>query len=236
MSTTRARNRIRDTSRGSGDPAGVPAGWVAGCAAAEATGITAGALATRLAEPLAGGAVGSSLALVTIVLGGLVEGTALGAVQAVLLGGVFPRLRRRRYVVMTVLVAGLGWAAGSAPGVLAGDAGGAPPPLLLVLPGAAVLGGLMGAVLGAAQASALRGAVTHPWRWVTANAVAWTPAMAIVFLGAAVPEASWPVPAVLGIALVAGAAAGGVLGLLTGRWIPALGAPAAPRSTLRGSH
>jgi hypothetical protein len=197
-------------------------GWIAGCAAAEAIGMTAAALASRAADPLAGGVVGSSLALLTIVLGGLVEGTALGVIQAARLARVFPRLRRRRYVAVTVLVAGLGWAAASAPGVLAGDSGGAPPSLLLILPGAAALGLLMGALLGAAQAWSLRGAVTHPWRWVAANAAAWAPAMAVVFLGATAPDASWPLLAVLGIALLTGAGAGAVLGLVTGWFIPSL--------------
>ena len=184
--------------------------------------MTAAALAARAAAPLTGGAVGSSLALAIVVLGGLVEGTALGLVQAVLLGRVFARLRRRRYVVVTVLVAGLGWAAASAPGVLAGDSGGAPPSLLVVLPGAAALGVLMGALLGAAQAWSLRGSVTHPGRWVSANAVAWAPAMAVVFLGATAPDASWPLQGVLGIALLTGAAAGTALGLVTARFLPSL--------------
>ena len=184
--------------------------------------MTAAALAARTASPLTGGVVGSSLALAIVVLGGLVEGAALGVVQAVLLGRVFPRLRRRRYVVATVLVAGLGWAAASAPGVLAGDSGGAPPSLLVVLPGAAALGVVMGALLGAAQAWSLRGAASHPWRWVTASAVAWPPAMAVVFLGATAPDASWPLQAVLGIAMLTGAAAGTVLGVVTRAFLPSL--------------
>ena len=190
--------------------------------------MTAAALAARAADQLSGGVVGSSLALVIIVLGGLVEGTALGVVQAVLLGHVFPRLRRRRYIVITVLVAGLGWAAASAPGVLAGDSGGAPPSLLLVLPGAAAIGALMGVLLGAAQAWALGGAVTRPWRWVSANAIAWAPAMAVIFLGATAPDASWPLQAVLGIALLTGAAAGTVLGVVTRAFLPSLVGVVAP--------
>ncbi len=184
--------------------------------------MTAAALAARAADPVAGGAAGSAFALFLIVLGGLVEGTALGTVQAVLLGRVFPRLRRRRYAVVTVLVAGLGWAAASAPRVLSGDSGGTPPSLLLVLPGAAALGLTMGALLGAAQAWSLRGAVPHPWRWVAANAAAWAPAMAVIFLGASAPGADWPLSALVGIALVTGAAAGAVLGVVTGWFLPSL--------------
>lgn len=190
--------------------------------AAEALGITTAALAYRVADPLVDGALGSSLAVTVVVLGGLVEGTALGVVQATLLGTVFPRLRRRRYVVATVLVAGLGWGAASAPSVLAGDSGGAPPALLPVLLGAAALGLGMGAVLGAAQAWSLRGAVRHPMRWIAANAAAWTAAMTVLFVGATVPEPEWSLGAVLGVALLSGAATGAVLGVVTRAYLPSL--------------
>ena len=80
----------------------------------------------------------------------------------------------------------------------------------------------MGALLGAAQAWSLRGAVPHPWRWVAANAAAWAPAMAVIFLGASTPGADWPLSAVVGIALVTGAAAGAVLGVVTGWFLPSL--------------
>ena len=46
------------------------------------------------------------------------------------------------------------------------------------------MGLAMGAVLGAAQAVTLHGRVRHPWRWVPANMAAWSPTMAIIFLGA----------------------------------------------------
>ena len=39
--------------------------------------------------------------------------------------------------------------------------------------------------------------VRHPWRWIGANAAAWTPAMALIFIGAGLPGAGWPVLAVL---------------------------------------
>ena len=88
-------------------------------------------------------------------------------------------------VAVAVAVAGLGWASASAPAVFAGDAGqedaGAPAwPLILV--GGALLGAGMGALLGAAQALALRRLVAHPRRWVAANVLGWAPAMAVIFL------------------------------------------------------
>jgi hypothetical protein len=196
---------------------GVPSRWVAACAAAEAVGLTTAALASRL-----GTHVPPAAGLALVVAGGLVEGTALGTAQGVLLRRVLPRLRTGRYVAATVLVAGLGWAAASAPSVLSGDDGGATPPLLLVLLGAAGLGLVMGAVLGAAQSWALRGAAPHPWRWTLANVAAWPGAMAVIFAGAMLPGAEWPLDAVLGVALVTGTTAGGLLGVVTGRFLPSV--------------
>jgi hypothetical protein len=193
----------------------VPSRWVAACAAAEAVGMTAAVLAARL-----GGDVPTGAALALVVAGGLVEGTALGTAQALLLGPVLPGLRRGRYVAATVLVAGLGWAGASAPAVLSGDDGGAAPPLGPVLLGAAGLGLVMGVVLGAAQTWALRGAARLPWRWTTANTVAWPGAMAVIFLGATLPDAAWRLDAVLLLAVATGAAAGALLGAVTGRFVP----------------
>jgi hypothetical protein len=45
---------------------------------------------------------------------------------------------------------------------------------------AAALGLSMGGLLGGAQARLLRGRVRHPWRWVTASMLGWTPAMAVI--------------------------------------------------------
>ncbi len=202
--------------------------WTVLCAAAEGVGMTAAAGAARAARDLADGP-----GLAVIVAGGLVEGVALGTAQAWPLGRWLPSLRRGRYVLATVLVAGLGWAAASAPAALSGDEGGSSPSLALVLPGAAGLGLVMGAVLGAVQALALRGAVAHPWRWVSANVAAWPGAMCLIFLGASAPEADWPVGEVLLLGAVTGVAAGAALGLVSGWFLPSLsGAPVQNRAVL----
>ncbi|HYF73799.1 MAG TPA: hypothetical protein VD864_13305 [Nocardioides sp.] len=194
--------------------------WVSACALAEAVGMTAAAGAARVADGF-----GVAAALGVVVAGGLVEGTALGWAQSHVLSRVAPALVRGRYVAVTVLVAGLGWAGASAPSVLAddsGDSGGTRPVLALVLLGAAGLGLVMGPVLGAAQAAALRGAVDHPWRWVPANTAAWPVAMVVIFLGATAPEASWPVWSVLVLGAVTGGVAGGLLGVVSGWFLPSL--------------
>jgi len=199
--------------------------WTALCAGAEAVGMTAAALAAKTSQVVAGersSVFAAFAALSLVVAGGLVEGIALGTAQAAGLRRWLPRLDRRRWVLVTVAVAGIGWAAASAPAALSGGQEGAPPPWPLLLAGAAVLGALMGAALGAAQALVLRGHVAHPWRWVGANAVAWAPAMAVIFLGASTPGADWPVAAVAGLGAVTGLAAGTVLGLASGWFLPSL--------------
>lgn len=196
--------------------------WTRACIAAETVGMTAASTAAVLSESLSPAA-----ALAVVVAGGLVEGTALGWWQSGVLQDLYPRLRRRAYAVTTLLVAGLGWAAASAPAAFAGSGDGddAAPPLLLIMLFAGGLGTLMGAALGAAQALTLRSAVAHPWRWVGASAAAWTPTMAIIFAGATTPDSSWPAPAIIATGALTGICAGGVLGVVSGAFIPSLDGP-----------
>jgi hypothetical protein len=168
----------------------------------------------------------SALALTVVVAGGLVEGAALGILQGRVVGVVLDSPTGavgRRWATVTLLVAGLGWAAASAPSVYAApDSSAAQPPTPLVLLGAAGLGAAMGAVLGLAQAAVLRGRVAHPARWVGISTVAWTPTMAVIFTGATLPSAGWPWQAVVALGAVTGLAAGTLLGLLSGPLLPRL--------------
>jgi len=213
--------------------------WTAACAIAEAVGMTAAAAAARASQAVAGGSPTGWLvlaALAVIVAGGLVEGTALGYAQSTALRPTLPRAARRNWVILTVTVAGLGWAAASAPATFAGDgdpAGTDAPALPLVLVMAGLLGAGMGALLGAAQALALRGHVRHPWRWITASTVGWTPAMAVIFVGATSAGAGWSPAAVVALGAGTGLAAGAVLGVVSGWFLPSLdGAGAADRAVL----
>ena len=183
---------------------------------AETVGMTAAAAAARGAGALDAPAA----ALGVIVAGGLVEGTALGLAQASVLARLLPGLRRTTYAVVTVLVAGLGWAVASAPAVLAGDDSGASPPRGLVLLGGAGIGLVMGPVLGGAQALALRGAARTPSRWVLANTLAWPPTMVVIFLGATAPSEAWSTEAVVALGALTGATAGAVLGLVSRPLLP----------------
>lgn len=217
-------------------PAPSIARWTALCAAAEAVGMTAAAGAAKLTQGLVGEPHGTRevLTVLTIVVaGGLVEGTALGVAQTTGLRDWLPDRVRRAWLLVTVTVAGLGWAGASLPGTLAGDDGGDQPPWLVVIGGALALGAVMGTLLGAAQAAVLRGHVPHPWRWVTASAAAWPLAMAAIFVGATAPGPDWPAALVVVLGTVTGLAAGALLGVVSGWFLPSLtGRPARDRAVV----
>ncbi|MEP7194270.1 MAG: nitroreductase/quinone reductase family protein [Actinomycetota bacterium] len=199
--------------------------WTALCAVAEGIGMTAAAAAAKTSQALIGAPVNNRevlLALSIAVVGGLVEGVALGGLQAAGLGRLLPDLSRSRWVLVTTAVAGVGWAGASAAAGGSGQDDGATPSLLFILGMSAVLGAVMGALLGTIQATVLRDQVRHPWRWVAANMTAWVPAMAVIFFGATLPGADWPSGAVIPLATVTGLAAGGILGLISGWFLPGL--------------
>ena len=212
--------------------------WTALCATAEVIGMAAAATAAKTSQALVGepgNGRESALALCLVVAGGLVEGIALGALQAAGLGRLLPGLNRRRWLLITVAVAGVGWAAASAPAALSGaDDAGATPPLALILGGAFMLGAVMGTLLGAAQATVLRGQVRHPRRWIGANMAAWAPAMVVIFLGASRPDADWPGPTVVALGALTGLGAGTILGLVSGWFLPTLDGPSAQNRLVLG--
>jgi hypothetical protein len=198
--------------------------WVLACTLAEAVGMTAAAGAARAAAAVSDRDVDGSIVagLSLVVVAGLVEGSALGWLQAWALRGVLGPQGRRGWLLATVLVAGIGWAAASAPAAIAGDSAGQSPPLLMVLVAAAGLGTVMGALLGAAQAWAVRLHVLHPFQWVRASVLGWAAAMPVVFFGATAVGASWAWWLVALSGTATGAAAGWVLGVVTSPFVDAL--------------
>lgn len=212
--------------------------WVLLCAAAEAVGMTAAATAAKGAQRIADGAEGAdgadptttalALGLALVVAGGLVEGVALGLAQRRAFLPTHPAIRRRAYLVLTVVVAGLGWAAASAPSALAGPGDGTAPPQVLVVLGGAGLGLVMGPLLGLAQSVALRPTQMRTRDWVVANTWAWGPAMAVIFLGATTPAGDWSLVAVALLGTLTGLVAGAVLGLVLGLRVSRLSGTSAP--------
>jgi hypothetical protein len=190
------------------------------CVAAEAIGMTAAAAAARTADGLQH-QVAPVAVLAVVVSGGLVEGVALGTLQAWVLRPVMGDAAARRWALVTVFVAGLGWAVASAPAVFAPE-GGQEPSSASIVAAAAGLGVLMGAALGAAQAAVLRGRVLRPWRWVGISVVGWTAAMPVIFIGATMPSAQTATPMVIAAGTVTGMLAGAALGVVTGILLPSL--------------
>jgi hypothetical protein len=205
----------------------VLARWILLCAVAEAVGIGAAALAAMASERWVGEIANGADVIVAVCFaatGGLVEGFALGVAQATGLAASLPRGRRSGWVLVTVLVAGVAWTYASLPGILAGD-GGSLPGGALLLAGALGAGAVTGAVLGSAQAVVLVGCVTHPEVWILANVLGWMTAMPIIFAGSGIPTETWSAFDVLLAGAGTGLVAGGVLGLVTGLFLPHLGRP-----------
>ncbi len=198
--------------------------WTAACVAGEMIGIgTAAAVVTTLDNPIWAwlGAIGA----------GAVEGLALGGFQWLALRRKLAALPARRWIGATVALAVTGWAAGMLPSTLAGqDTGGSTgaPPAAWLLALLAVAGGLgAGAAVGAVQAWAMRGYATGRRGWVAVNAAGWALALCWIFLFAALPAADWPWWTTAGSGLLAGAASGITVGVITGTWLHRL-RPTAP--------
>ncbi len=201
--------------------------WTQACALSAMIGATAGTTAGLVDRQLDGNDARAQLiGLVVVVVGGLVAGLALGRSQVHVLLDVLEQ-RRRLWILVTMPVAGIGWAIASAPGgYAAGGTSTASVGLLTVVAAGLVAGAVLGTLLGAAQALVLRPLVSHPWRWVGINALAWSPAVAVIALGSWLTPDSWPWLGFLMVAPFVGAFAGFLAGRISGPLIPALsGAP-----------
>jgi hypothetical protein len=182
-------------------------GWMARLGTAEAAGIAV--VATTYAA-IDRGLVAHEAA--AVLLAGGIEGLCLGAAQA----RVLRRLGARAglWVALTVLGAGLGYGLSLLGRTGAPEEAGPEPGLWLMALAGAGIGIGMGAVMGAVQAPALPRGI-RPWRWIGANVVGWTPAMAVIMLAASLAQRSWPLGAVAGLGAVSGALAGGCVALAT---------------------
>jgi hypothetical protein len=161
-------------------------------------------------------------ALFVVVVGSLFEGALVGYAQAQVLAPRLPRLRRHRWVWATLLGAGVAWLLGLLPatvGDLLDHEGLAEEPSSgFMLLGAALSGAVLGAVLALPQWKVLRHFVKGAWRWLPANAAAWSIGMTIVFAG--MDRLAWA-GGIAGVAdgvFLVCAMAGGVVGAVHG-WV-----------------
>jgi len=209
--------------------------WVLACLAAELTGMSAAAVAARFGHHLFGdgGPPVQWLVATVVVVSCVVQGLALGMLQARALSLRHFELPEHRMVRVSLVGTGIVWAVAVLPTLLAGHVEDGPPVGLVVL-GAVGLGLVSGTLLGATHAFPVRDVVTHhPWRWVAVSTVIWPVATILVFLGASVLDAGRPLLVVGGLALVVGVVGAAVLGIFSGAWLGTIGGqPIANRVSL----
>jgi hypothetical protein len=188
--------------------------WLLHCSLGEAAGIALVALAYAAADR-------GLIQLVPAVLAaGAWEGLCLGLAQALVLSRA--GVGAVHWVLATLIAATLGYALSLLGGAGAGGDEGPGPPLALTLAAAALLGAVMGLMMGTIQWTAAR-LFLEPRRWIWRNAAGWALAMPAIFAGSASVGSDWPLAAIALTGAVSGGVAGALLGLLT--------APALPRTT-----
>jgi hypothetical protein len=204
------------------------------CGLAEVVGMVAAASAFLVSAAVIGDPRTPAAAAVTIlviVVGGVVEGVAVGTTQWWLLRTWLTSLSALRWIGATVLVAAAGWLLGAMPSVIvsladdgvSGSSGStAEPSRGVMVIGGVVLGAVLGIAFGGAQALVLRRVVTNAAVWVYANACGWAAAMGVMFFGASAPDTGWSAFAVLITAALTGVVAGMSVGAVTGVFLPRL--------------
>lgn len=162
------------------------------------------------------------------VLMGVLEGSAVGLAQWLVLRRIFTHLTRGGWLAATVAGGTLAWGVGMALGTGAGDWLGnvdatAVPQWVSLLAGA-VIGVIAGALLSVVQWLALRRHARNVGWWVPAHALGWAAGMVIAFWGMDVAAATGSIAvqiaggAIIGLAM--GAAAAAVTGLALIRVVP----------------
>jgi len=168
--------------------------WVLANAVGEAAGLGLTALVGAVAITSLGEGSGAlatlGMAALAVAAGTLVEGTAVGTAQWLVLRRALPRMPWRTWTAATGAGAFLAWTLGMIPSTVmslgSGSGGGgaqAEPSGVFVYGLAFLMGLALGPVLGFAQWLALRRHVRVAALWMPANALAWAFGMAVIFVG-----------------------------------------------------
>jgi hypothetical protein len=148
---------------------------------------------------------------------GAFEGFAVGVAQWLALRTTLPGLAARSWVAATVAGATVAWGVGMAIGTRMGDsAGTAEPTLPMLLGGAAVIGGLAGAILAVPQWLVLRRLVARAGWWVPAHVLGWALGMLVAFVGVAAIGEQTPPLVAAGIGATTGLVMGALVAAMTG--------------------
>ncbi|SRR6266516_2460868 len=124
-----------------------------------------------------------------ILAGTGIEGTFVGTAQWSVLRHPFPKLSWQRWALVTALGAFVAWVLGMIPSTFfltrahSGAASSVQMNAFVIYGLAALMGFVLGPVLGVPQWLALRHYVQNAGWWVLANAVAWALGLTVVFIG-----------------------------------------------------
>lgn len=207
--------------------------WLVANGIAEAVGLgTTFTIGNLLAPSLAQASDVSTVllgAVAAVVLGMVLEGVVVGLAQESVLRRELRELRPGSWIVATSLGAGLAWLIGMVPSTVLAlvppDSGTAAeePGAALQYALASAMGLVVGPILGSAQWIVLRRHVPRAFRWLGANALAWSAGMPLIFLGMDfVPWTGPEIGIVLSIYIVcglAGVVVGAVHGWFLERWL-----------------
>lgn len=200
--------------------------WIVANALAETVGLGASALLWIAFLFGVEQRYGVLVSAVVVVLGStLLEGAAVGFAQWWVLHKALPQMRWQAWFVATAIGAFMAWTLGMIPSTalsLSAETSAGPPPEVnnwLVYSLAALMGIVLGPVLGAPQWWVLRRFVRDAWWWVPAQSAAWAAGMVAIFVGVSMIPAEGGVTAVivlivLGSLAVAGALVGAIHGVV----------------------
>ncbi len=202
--------------------------WIFNCSVGEFLGILcAASLAVMgnycIGEPNDIGKKGLSFGIA--LFSGLCEGSLLAYFQHRILRKILPNLNFKTWWQYTVIPAVIGWALGVLPSLwlsnneLEPPHDFAPPPLILIIVGAALMGLGLGAFFGWVQSLALKKHVADVHQWIFMNAVGWAFGMVWIFLAATLPDETTPVWVILMGGVIGGALAGLSVGVATSNFI-----------------
>lgn len=163
-------------------------------------------------------------AALAVLAGTCIEGIVVGTAQWLVLRRPLTRIRWRVWALATAIGAFVAWTLGMIPSTFlftsadTGGAASAPMSDLMVYALAAVMGLVLGPILGVPQWLVLRRHLPKAGWWVLANALAWMVGMVIVFVGTNfIPPAGISISVALMLLLflfAAGAAVGAVHGFV----------------------
>jgi hypothetical protein len=157
-----------------------------------------------------------------MIAAGTLEGVIVGFAQWLVLRRRLRRLSRREWITATAIGAFTAWVIGTAPSTLMTlnrSAGSSPPPEIsdaVKYALAAVMGAVLGMIIGAPQWRALRRYTSGASLWMWANAAAWAVGMPVVFVGAGLSPVGASALSVALTVVVTIAAAGASVGAIHG--------------------